>query len=256
MDLFIYSDESGVFDYAHNKYFVFAGVICFGIKQRDDITRKYKHFEDVHRQASGCSPDKELKACKMKNATKGKAYRSLNQAYKFCVVIEEGALLQNVYSHKKHKQRYLDFAYKMVLKRCLSHLINSHAILPEKIHNIYVYCDEHSTATDGRYELEENLRNEFKLGTFNMEYNRYYEPIFPGLANVFVHFCDSKKVILVRAADIIANRCYYLANKGHGRIEPEDNLFLYYLPANTVGGDESRVFPIPKETESREGVYR
>ena len=29
MDMYIYSDESGVFDYLHNDYFVFAGVIFF-----------------------------------------------------------------------------------------------------------------------------------------------------------------------------------------------------------------------------------
>ena len=36
MDIYIYSDESGVFDYLHNDYFVFAG----GCKKQFLITKK------------------------------------------------------------------------------------------------------------------------------------------------------------------------------------------------------------------------
>jgi len=34
-----------------------------------------------------------------------------------------------------------------------------------KIENIYIYVDEHVTATDGRYELREAIEQEFKHGT-------------------------------------------------------------------------------------------
>lgn len=35
--------------------------------------------------------------------------------------------------------------------------------------------------TDGRYELRENLLNEFKIGTFNSNYKSFFPPIFPNL---------------------------------------------------------------------------
>lgn len=41
MNLFIYSDESGVFDKAHNKYYVYAGLIFFNKKDKDDAIRLF-----------------------------------------------------------------------------------------------------------------------------------------------------------------------------------------------------------------------
>ena len=38
MDLFVYSDESGVFDSAHNKYFVFAGLILLGKENVSNVS--------------------------------------------------------------------------------------------------------------------------------------------------------------------------------------------------------------------------
>ena len=50
-----------------------------------------------------------------------------------------------------------------------------------KIENIYIYVDEHVTATDGRYELREAIEQEFKHGTFNASWNHFYEPITPNV---------------------------------------------------------------------------
>ena len=234
MDLFIYSDESGVFDYKHNDYFVFGGLICFGKEQKDVLQRKYIHVEKVLRENKYKNVNIELKASNLTNAEKGKVYRSLNGVYKFCVLIKEKTLLPEVFENAKHKQRYLDFAYKLVLKKCLKCLIDNKIILTNQIRNIHVYVDQHVTATDGKYELRENLLNEFKLGTFNFDYNHFFEPIFPLLENVFVSFCDSSKTTLIRAADIISNHCYHNAIANNGFIKNERNIFVYYLRLKRV----------------------
>ena len=234
MDLYIYSDESGVFDYKHNDYFVFGGLICFGNKQKEIFERKYIHIEKCLRQSKKYPEDYELKASNITNKEKGHFFRSLNSVYKFCVLIKEKNLLKEVFENSRHKQRYLDFAYKMVLKKCLKCLIDNNIISEKKIQTINVYVDEHVTATDGKYELEENLLNEFKIGTFNYEYNHYFDPIFPHLHNVKVSFCDSSKTTLVRAADIIANHCYHNATFNGGAIKNEDNMFIYYLPSKRI----------------------
>ena len=41
MNLYIYSDESGVFDKAHNNYFVFGGIICIDNNEKEMLSRKY-----------------------------------------------------------------------------------------------------------------------------------------------------------------------------------------------------------------------
>lgn len=45
MNIYIYSDESGVFDYLHNDIFVFGGLIFLSKEEKDIASRKYIHAE-------------------------------------------------------------------------------------------------------------------------------------------------------------------------------------------------------------------
>ena len=45
MDIYVYSDESGVFDINHNEYYVYGGVIFLNKNDRDVMNRKYKNIE-------------------------------------------------------------------------------------------------------------------------------------------------------------------------------------------------------------------
>lgn len=229
MDIYVYSDESGVFDYLHNDYFVFAGVIFFSKQDKDDMERKYIHAEKCIRSSSEIVSTEELKACNLSNKNKGKLYRSLNNCFKFAIIIDQKRILKNIFEHKKSKQRYLDYAYKIGLKRSLKHLIDNNIITPSDVKNINVFVDEHTTATNGYYELREGLLNEFKYGTFNYEWSKFFSPIFPSLNDLKVDFCDSKNKTLIRAADIIANKIFYLKTS-NSPIIINNNLFITYLP--------------------------
>jgi hypothetical protein len=122
MNIYIYSDESGVFDKEHNDYFVFGGLIFLGTEDKENWSRKYSSVE-----------------------------------------------------------------------------------------RLYFYVDEHTTATNGRYELKEALEQEFRLGTYNYRYDTYYPPIFMKMKDVQLEYCNSKSKLLVRAADIVANKIFFLA---------------------------------------------
>ena len=50
MDIYVYSDESGVFDYKHNDIFVFGGILFYSKEQRDVCARKYIHVERIIRK--------------------------------------------------------------------------------------------------------------------------------------------------------------------------------------------------------------
>ncbi|MGM9582442.1 MAG: DUF3800 domain-containing protein, partial [Phascolarctobacterium sp.] len=103
-------------------------------------------------------------------------------------------------------------------------------IKQSEISDIFVFVDEHTTATNGRYELREALEQEFKVGTFNYNYDIFFPPIFPQLNGVNLSLCDSSKKVLIRAADITANSIYYNVNKGNFNIYEKDKLFLINLP--------------------------
>ena len=181
MNLYVYSDESGVFDKEHNDYFVFGGIICVGTEEKELLSRRYASVEKVLRKNKGVSLEYELKATQVNNAEKGKLFRSLNKSYKFGVIIREQNVLDRIFKSKKDKQRYLDYAYKIAVKKAFEHLIRTGVINPNEIERLYFYVDEHTTATNGRYELEEALEQEFKLGTYNYNYAMYYEPIFKNI---------------------------------------------------------------------------
>lgn len=209
MDIYVFSDESGVFDKAHNDYFVFGGVIFFSKEDRDNCARKYIHVENTLRKTKGY--EGELKACRITNGDKGKLFRTLSTCQRFGIVVRQKKILDRIFNSKKDKQRYLDYVYKIGLKRLFQALINSGTIVAGQIENIYVLVDEHSTATNGKYELRESLEQEFKFGTYNYNYSTYFPPIFEYLKSVTVDFCNSANKPLIRAADIIANRIYYWA---------------------------------------------
>lgn len=129
-----------------------------------------------------------------------------------------------------------------MLKKCFEKLIKHGFLNPNDVKNIYVNVDEHTTATDGRYELMENLRNEFKYGTFNYNWDKYFEPIFDKLETLEVNFCDSKNKGLIRAADIIANHYYSIFVRKDKNGLVHKNTFILTMPDGKVIKDGFNYF--------------
>lgn len=211
MNIFVYSDESGVFDQVHNDVYVFGGIIFLSKESKDECTRKYIHVEKIVRQNGEYLCGQELKANKIKNDEKSSLFRSLNSYYKFGAIVDQRKVVKRIFTDKKNKQRYLDYVYKIALKRALQALIKKNIVPVEDVKKIYIFADEHTTATNGRYELREGLEQEFKRGTINYQSNVYYDPIFPKMDEVSLQFCNSQSKILIRAADIVANHIYHRA---------------------------------------------
>lgn len=230
MNIYVYSDESGVFDVYHNKYFVYGGLILLGNNEKDNLSRKYASIEKTYKSKNNKENNFEIKSTTINNKTKNNIFRSLNGYHKFATIIEQNRINSNIWNSKKDKQRYLDFAYKIAVKKALAKLINLGYIKANEVENIYFYVDEHSTATNGRYELRESLEQEFKYGSYNWNYLTHYPPIFKDVKSINVEFCDSSapNKRLVRASDIIANKVYYLAT--NDKIDELDNIEnMFYI---------------------------
>ncbi|WP_303202464.1 DUF3800 domain-containing protein [Raoultibacter timonensis] len=218
MNIFVYGDESGVFDKAHNDIFVFGGLVFLNKKDRDEEYRKFisaerKIMPSYGMDGTGC----ELKACRISNKHKAGLFRSTNGRIRYAIIVNQSRIHDEIFGNKKSKQRYLDYAYKVGLKNCFGRLIRSGALDPSDVDNLYIRFDEHTTATDGRYELREAIEEEFKHGTINYRYNTFHKPVFPNMrGGVSVDFRDSKNDALIRASDIIANQARYLEASGKG----------------------------------------
>lgn len=236
MDIYIFSDESGVFDKVHNEWYVFGGIVFLSREEKDEAGRRYLAAEENIRK-SGQYQKQELKASKIKNKDKRKLYRRMENAYRFGVVIEQKRVLDSIMAAKKSKQRYLDYAYKIGVKRLLLALIHAGKIHPEEVRNVNFSIDEHTTATDGVYELRESLEEEFKHGIHNQDFTRFHPPIFPKMHSVNLRYCNSATDTLVRAADIVANRIYHDVLEGveqkpfHGE---ENRILITRLPETNL----------------------
>jgi len=230
MDIFVYSDESGVFDKEHNEYFVFGGLLFLSTSERLECSHLYSAAEKATRESERFARGKELKASSVSNISKGKLYRSLNRYHKFGIIVRQGSVLGRIFTSAKDKQRYLDYAFKIGLKRKLQSMIGNGELLPGEVHDIIVLVDEHTTATNGRYELREALEAEFKGGTYNYDYSKAFPPIFPHMNKIHLSYKDSSSTLLIRAADIVANRIYLQAREGIPAGEHENKLFVTWLP--------------------------
>ncbi|MBQ9274188.1 MAG: DUF3800 domain-containing protein [Succinivibrio sp.] len=231
MNILVYSDESGVFDVCHNEFFVYAGLVFLSNSDVSTASRKYIHAENIVRKIEGKDKDEEIKATTISNKNKSKLFRSLNGAYKFAGIVNEPSLLKDIFNNKKSKQRYLDYAFKISLKNLLKKLIKKGVIDPDDVESIRCYVDEHTTATNARYELEQSLENEFKIGVFNSRWNKFIPPIFTKIDFVTVKYCDSRNFTLIRSADILANKIYFLMSQGKNKaIQSVPKLVVTYLP--------------------------
>ena len=227
MELYIYSDESGVFDKQHNNYYVYGGLIFIDKKSRDIYSRKYIASE--RNISFKYTKGFELKACRIKNRDKNKLYKVTKNCIKFGAIIQQQDILSEIFIEKKSKQRYLDYVYKLTLKNAFLEMRKNNIITFDEITKLNIFVDEHTTATNGRYELRESLLQEFKYGTYNFNYSAYYPPIFNNLNTVELQHCNSAKKPLIRAADIVANRIYYLATNGLN-LESDPMLYIKRFP--------------------------
>ena len=76
MNIFVYSDESGVFDVVHNKIYVFAGLVFLSKEEKDIETRKYIAVENQIKNSEGLASNIEAKANVLSNKSKSKIFRS------------------------------------------------------------------------------------------------------------------------------------------------------------------------------------
>lgn len=225
MNLFIYSDESGVFDYTHNDFYTFGGIIFLSQKEKNEASHKFLHVENMIKDFYIYRG--EIKASNSSKKNKYKLLKSLDSYIKFGVVINLKMLDKNLYSYKKTKQRYLDFAYKLGIKNAINKMIENGLIKPIDIENIYIYCDEHTTSTDGLYELKESIETEFKYGIYNYKYNTFFAPTFPNINSIEVKYLDSKSSCYIRMADIISN---YVYNNAKFNFKKNQGIFIKKLP--------------------------
>ncbi len=117
-----------------------------------------------------------------------------------------------------------------MLKFCLQDLVSSNIIDPNIDTKIIVQVDEQLTSSNGIYNLEQSIYEEFKHGILNFNYGTIHPKIFNKNLIVKVIYCDSKHNYLIQASDIIANRVFSAIRNNKPQLIPKNKHYIKYLP--------------------------
>ena len=128
MNLYIYSDESGVFDNKHEKYFVFGGLIFLSKFEKDNASRKYIAIEQLIRTT--LDTDRELKANFLTPKNKRRLFSSMKDYFKFGIIIRLNNVINEIFIDKKSKQRYLRICIFIVMSIQLLQMVNTNLEKP------------------------------------------------------------------------------------------------------------------------------
>ena len=147
-----------------------------------------------------------------------------SDSFKFCVVIRQRKLdTARILKDAKSKQRYLDFAYKLALRRALEEMVARGSLLPEDSFRLVINEDNHHIATNSLYSKEESIHTELKEGIYRSRFGQFYPPVFRNLESVDISLKDSTTNSLIRGADIVANSVYVSLIK-NGVLPPDEDL--------------------------------
>ena len=144
MNIYVFSDESGIFDYKHHEWFVYAGVVVIGKQEMDILSRKFLALEKKLRQKTKYRNMPELKAKYLDEKDRKKLLGVFCETYKFAIVIKLNHLdLKRVFHNQKSKQNYMDFAYRFVLRKAFEHMICRGSLFPDEAFDIIINEDNH-----------------------------------------------------------------------------------------------------------------
>lgn len=207
MNLYVYSDESG---WVNNTrpYFVYGGLILLSAEEKSNAETIYKSCEDILKKTVLIGRKREIKASGISDYCKDLLFNSMRRFFKFGVIIDNRKLNPRILNYKKHRQRFIEYAFRAGVKNAVETLVKKKRIKKTQIENMHFFADNHPSAINTVYEMNEELEKEYKRGCFSAGYTEYKPPFFRNIKSVNMTFCDSQRNLLIRASDIIANTLY------------------------------------------------
>ena len=232
MTIFIRADESGVFDPIHNDFFIFAGLIFLNRQEMELTGRRFLSIEKKLRQKKEYKNIPELKAALLKHSDRRTLFSVTESCNRFASVINLKKIDRKaVLADKKSKQRYLDYAFELGLKRAVQCMAAKGSISFDDPAEFDIILDERTSATNGEYNLAESILHEMRGEICNINTLMTFAPVLPAAKKVSVRYGNSAKEPLLRAADVLANRILHECRHGNiCNLMGKNNLFTLSLP--------------------------
>lgn len=233
--LYIYGDESGVFDQVHYSLFVYGGLLFPSKEIRERARQAYDKAEKAIRKQK--QTQTELKGSSLDAEHNRKLLRALDPYLKFACFIDQKAVSPSIYRDKKTKQRYLDFVFEDGLRRAISQLVAKKVLDASAISAVNVAFDRHTVATNNAYELTEGLETQLALGSCDFARNECLEALFPAAkGKVAFRFGESDQEVLIRAADVVCHHVFVEAQRGNSLDSVPHLAVVHYPSSDSVFG--------------------
>lgn len=206
-EIYIFVDDSGVFDIKNNKYFIYAGYVFVGTDSMRKYKTRYRNMVDRLKVSLDLDPSVELKAANLEAKHKRALSNVMREAESFSVAVEISRVYESIMETKMNKQRYKDYILKLAIKKKLRKVLEKNSISTSEPIRVIIKIDEQPVSSSGQRELEGSIIKEFLYGRFDG--NGYHEPgILNSRSEISLDYMDSKNDYLVQASDILANKIW------------------------------------------------
>ena len=210
--LYIYMDDSGKMSHSE-KCCSYGGVYFKNRSDRDNFKRIYidiiknskcRFCENERNDCNNNCP--EIKSSNTNPKFRRRIINLIKNsefAHSFATTIYNRDIPEDILNVKHSKGRRTDYYQKRVIKEIVKDLIDKKEIDPNKHLTLIIRIDESPRATNGKYNLEDSILEEFLYGITNFDYGCIFPPILYGGLKVDLQYVNSKKTSLVQASDFL-----------------------------------------------------
>ena len=209
-EIYISIDDSGVL-HPNERCCVYGGIVFLNKTEQESFGRKYKNIlnkikckychSDISKCVHRCP---EIKDNNIKQQHKRWIWNLIKKEICFAVVIDNKKVNSSIMADKESRDRYRDFAQRIIIKKIVDKLIKNGEINPNLPVKLIIRIDQQATATNTNRTFINDIVKELTIGMTNLEYNMIHKPILFSKLSVDLMYVLSHKHIAIQASDFIA----------------------------------------------------
>ena len=210
--LYFFMDESGLLT-VNDPYFVYGGIWFTSQTEKNNFKRKYKSIiKDIKCKYCSVFIDMglclhvcpEIKSISLSNSDRRRILNLIkSNSNTFAVINDNGNTFNELLTNKSSRGRYRDYLIKRIVKRVCEHELRQDTIKANKHTHLVIQLDQHTTISNGYYNLNDSIHEELKIGVINYSYGTKFTPIFSADLTLDITHQDSKNNTCIQAADIL-----------------------------------------------------
>lgn len=255
-NIYIYIDDSGKILDRQNRFSCFSAVVFSSKRAQNNFKKKYhnrlkkiryKYCKGKNKSCKTCDNKhnelgelkcREVKGTAINRKKKYSHFKTLvdinidDSEYKlYATVIDSERINDEFKKDAKSISRLEHYIIKKMVLRILNDLMLEKFQHQGNIVNVIVTSDQQNVASVAIRSLEDALYTDLYYGDENFKSSKEHNMFSAeNLGVVEVHYCDSKRNVLIQLADLVAYNTYKVANKEYGKYMFNKKVTLMRFP--------------------------